>query len=273
MSTALAALSLLASLPLAAPVDAELAPTDEGRPPAYGFSISAGPYQPSVNNPALPGLVSPHDFYKTVYASTNNKSMFKFRPLMWRFEGSYYLVRNFGLFGPYAYIGFWSTSAPTRICHTDTTNPDSATKQCTPESITTSVPGTDTTILKVIPAGVGLVYRMDLLKRDFDIPLVPYVRGGFDYYYWRNTVGDMTSKRANFPGSAGSWGLQGTGGLAINLDWLDPTSAHRARGSIGLADTALFVEASYLWATSFGNTKRLDVSAWLYSAGLALDFL
>ncbi len=228
--------------------------------PRFGFELRFGPYRPHV------GSDEERDYYKLIYASGDDDSMFEHRPMMKTLEIDTYLSDSFGLLGLAFTFGHWRTEGPTRECDSP--------EGCTPETVGESTPGTDVTALTIYPVGLALVYRFDLLKRrNSAFVLVPYAKAGIDYYIWRNTVRGEVSEGEMGRGTGGTLGARGTLGLSLNLDWIEPDAASRARGATGLADSYLFLEGSWLWADGFGDTTRFDMSAFLVQLGVAIDFL
>lgn len=234
--------------------------------PTWGLSLKTGPYKPDMG--------AAHDYYEIVYGSEKDSSLFKHRPLMTDLEGSWYLITEYGLFGPTFHAGVWGIAAPTRVCPTSPTG-------CSAADVTggTSEAGNDTTKLAVFPVGAGLVYKLDLIKRYSFVPLMPYVSGGVDYYFWRNTVGGKVSRQVLDPvsgktqrGAGGTWGYRATAGLSFNLDFLEPDAASRAKVTTGMTDSYIFIEYNRIWADGFGDKKRLDFSSTLIQVGVAVDF-
>ena len=239
-----------------------LAAGDEA-PPTWGFSFRLGPYQPGMGRNA--------DYYKASYTSANDGSLFKNRPLMSEIELDWYILRDIGLLGPMLQLGLWSVSASTKYCVHNGLNGTCSTREILTPGV--SQTGTDSSKLAVYPVGLGLVYKLDLIKRYTVIPLVPYAKGGLTYFLWRNTVGGDISHYNGKPAYGGTLGARGTLGLAFNIDVLEPGAASRARMSTGIADSYLFAEWSYLWVDGFGAKKRLDFSGNVIQVGFAVDFL
>ncbi|MBN1962765.1 MAG: hypothetical protein JW841_17680 [Deltaproteobacteria bacterium] len=235
--------------------------------PIWGFSIATGPYQPEMGKNKA--------YYRRIYAAKSNSSLFKHRPLMTTFTANWYILDTFGLLGLYGQFGYWKVSAPTRICNA--TDPNDATQTvvvaCQPEDILArrSVEGTDQTELSIYPLSVGVNYKFDLLMREFALPLMPYTKGGIDYFLWRNTTGGHVSYYHGKQGYGGTLGAQAALGLMLNLDWIEPSAAKHARSSTGVVASYIFFEARRLFADGFGNEKKLDLSATHLQVGLALD--
>ncbi len=231
--------------------------------PTWGIDFGVGPYRPQAGNDLE------RSYFKLIFVQPDDKSYFSRHPLLAQLSVNWYLLRDFGLLGVTFQGGFWSMEGRTRLC-TDASGKPTG---CTPETVFTSELGTDTTTLSVFPLSVGVIYKIDQLKRAFSVPLVPYLRGSFDWLLWRNTVRGKVTHSSQGRGSGGNFGLHGGAGIALNLDWIEPSGAASARANTGLADTYLYGEASYYWADYFGNAKRLDLSDWVFQVGLSLDFL
>lgn len=245
----------------------------EDPPPRWGFELGAGPYQPQA------GAGRERVYYERIYATEKDNSLFEHRPLLKELELHYYWLTSFGLLGSSLRFGHWSVTAPTRVCGTEDVPLPCGQEDVVPSPEggvfppDNSRPGNDRTTLTVLPFGVGLIYRMDLLKRHAPVPLVPYAKAGLDYYLWRNTVGGKVSENDDRRGAGATLGVRAAVGVAFNFDWLEPSAALRARQSVDLADSYFFGEVSRIWADGFGDSTRLDLStAWFFKVGLALDF-
>lgn len=115
--------------------------------------------------------------------------------------------------------------------------------------------------LKLIPVRAGVTYALDNLAKD---PIfVPYGSvGGYMIYYEEK----LASQKV---GGNTAPGLYYAGGLAIQLNWLDETSASIAYDETGLENTYLFVEGrSFVLA---GNLPNLS-SEIQWGAGMRLEY-
>jgi len=231
--------------------------------PTWEIEVQTGPYRPKVSGNAIV-----RDYYKLTYPSDG--SMFKGMPLLTVIQGDWYLLRDYGLLGVSFAAGYWKVSGTARSCYVGT----GATQQavpCTAQTVFESVPGNTVTSLTMIPLSVGVQYRYDWLKRSLHVPLVPYAKAGLDYWIWFNDKGgSLSHNAAGAAGDGATWGFHGAAGLALNLDWLDPSS-----GSLGaksdFTGVYLFGEYSTYIANDFGKTDRLDASANIVWVGLSLD--
>lgn len=234
-------------------------------PPMWGFELRANPYRPAV------GGSDERAFYKTMFESSKDKSLIKNQPMMLSLEVDWYAFNRFGLLGLFGRVGHWSVTGKTRTCHNDA----GGEVPCTPSTVGDSTKGADTATLAITPLSLGVVYRMDLLKRKFGIPIVFNAKGGADYYLWSAKAAGKVSKTktgSKTKGEGGTFGYSGALGIGFNLDWLDRDASTRSRASSGIADSYLFAEYGISQADGFGNSKKLDASYKALVIGVSLDF-
>jgi hypothetical protein len=226
--------------------------------PNWGIELRLGPYSPAISNdPAAKSYY--HDMFKA-----HDKSLFKGQPLMKAIEGDYYFWRDYGLLGALFRVGQWQASGTTFKCSSSVCS----------AATNTGIPGTGTNQLLAIPLNVGLVYRMDLMKRYWNIPLVIYGKATIDYYFWwARTQGKIAKTEDGKSAKGGSWGYSYGGGLSFNLDFLDPRSSIHGRATSNIADSYLFMEVQQSKADNFGNKHHLDFSGTLYLAGISVDIM
>lgn len=239
----------------------------EEAPPSWGLEFRAGPYMPRASSDK-----TAREYFKLLHTSGGDRSLFKNRPLMKNLVINYYLDATYGLAGVQLTAGHWRTKGAARTCSTDTVH-----ALCNADTVFESTRGSTPIAFTVLPIGVGGIFRMDLLKNQYAIPLVPYAVLGLDYYFWWATTNGKTARATDANGktqraAGGTMGLHGSLGLSLNLDWLEPETARRGRRTTGIADSYLYAEVSQLLGDGFGG-KRFDMSATLVTAGLAIDFL
>ncbi len=211
--------------------------------PTWGFEIRLGTYQPAL------GTGAEADYYSTVFDEKE--------PLMKGIEVERYFNTHAGLIGVFGGASHWGVSGKTRVCDDGAGN----TIACTGETVFESSPGTDTTSLTAMPLTFGAVYRMDLLERMYEVPVVPYAKLGADYFlYW---IGGGSST----VGSGGTLGYHGALGIDFGLDWLEPTSKLRP-----FIDSYIFVEYTLYKVDGFSDSTKLDFSGSQWNFGLAFDF-
>jgi len=193
--------------------------------PRYGaFELKFGPYTPNVDDE--PGLTG------TPYADAmNNDTMFAtIFEVDWQFL--HLPGINFGVGGQF---GFMQAYAPAMT-----------------ESGTQSA---DYTVLNVIPFAVLGVVRVEVLPEFTKVPLVPYFKGGINWYFWWVLGGNGESVE-----EAGTMGWQLNPGLAILLDWLDDRSARTIDNEAGINNSYIFFEFLYAQVEGFGRSGYMYLS-------------
>jgi hypothetical protein len=113
----------------------------------------------------------------------------------------------------------------------------------------------DRTRLRIIPTSVALTYRFDLLSRRWSVPLAPYGRAALERYNWWVTNGAGKSVES---GATNGWSV--TGGLALLLNFFDPTLAREFDEESGVNDTYLFFEVTKSKVNDFGSSSSWDLS-------------
>lgn len=138
---------------------------------------------------------------------------------------------------------------------------------------------TDSTAINVMPLTIQMVYRFDYLAQRFNVPLVPHVKAGFDYWIWwiENGVGDIAEVPGSKPNSVrqgygGTWGGHVTLGIAFLLDFLAPSMAQTFDVDVGVNNSYIFFEYTWNWINNFGVGNSMDLSDGLFVGGLAFEF-
>lgn len=232
----------------------------QGKTPVFGAEIRLGPYDPRIGNAAERAA------YETHFGDG--------QPFLKSLEIERYIWTGAGLLGVYTRFGHWKTAGKTLRCH----DASGDVVACTADTIDTATEGNDTTTLMIVPLSLGAVYRFDLLKREWDVPLVAYGKLGLDYYIWRSTGGgdvsealvvDQNGNLEKRSGSGGTAGFHVAGGLQLNLDWIEGGS----ESTRSFFASYLFAEVAWRKANGFGDRERLDMSDTQFLMGLAFDFL
>jgi hypothetical protein len=132
----------------------------------------------------------------------------------------------------------------------------------------TGAPTADTTSFSFVPTSIFAQYRFDWLADRYNIPLAPYAKLAFERYNWwvTGTTGKQTKT-----GATNGWSA--TGGLAILLDFFDPTLAREMDRDTGINHSYLFVDVSKATVDDFGSGKSWDLSGKGVSLGLGLMFV
>lgn len=125
--------------------------------------------------------------------------------------------------------------------------------------------------LRVMPMYGVAVLRVDVLSRELSIPLVPYVKGGFAWAFWKSKdAGEMSETEDGEKAKGLETGYQGQVGVMLLINQLAPQMAIDMDNSSGINNAYLFLEG---WASninSFGTGMQVGAVTW--TAGLALEF-
>lgn len=127
------------------------------------------------------------------------------------------------------------------------------------------------TALWMLPMGALAVLRVDVLARDFRIPIVPYAKAGFAYAIWNATDAGNTSTAPDGSfGEGAEYGFQIHGGGMLHLNWFAPQAALDMDNSTGVNNAYLFFEWMYSDVDSFDSGMQVGTSTWF--AGLAVEY-
>jgi uncharacterized protein (TIGR03382 family) len=192
-----------------------------------------------------------------------------------------FFLRSFGLLGAYGSIGYLATNASAFQVDGDgdpVLNENG--KRLRSEG--------DETGFRLLPLALGATYRLSVLDDRWGIPVVPYGRLGLAYDLWWIT--SPTGGIAEAPdgdcadpddpdadcegdlGRGGSFGWEGTIGLAIRAERLDPDAEAGLRNELGIQHAGLFAELTYADVDGFGSSKKLAVGALHWSFGINFEF-
>lgn len=121
-------------------------------------------------------------------------------------------------------------------------------------------PSGDKFDLLLIPIHNSFAFRADFRE---DQLLVPYVKAGPDYVFFRESLNGQTTSGIKF-------GLHGALGLQILLDRIDPLS-DLMENELGVNDVYFTVEGRYGWINNFGG-GGLDLSNLTATGGFLFEF-
>ncbi len=136
----------------------------------------------------------------------------------------------------------------------------------------------DTTILNLLPMRLTVGYHFDKLYDWFEIPLVPYVAGGLDYYVWwvLDGVGNIASFEDDAGGShsakGGIFGAHFSAGMKLLLDVLDREAATNLQEEVGVINTFFFAEWTSAWVDGFGAEGKMNVGDETFMFGLMMEY-
>jgi hypothetical protein len=231
-------LAALASLALAAPALAE-----ERQAASGTFEFQVGPYRPRIDRDLVaPGTPGP---WQTSFGSS--------RRLLYKLRAGKVLMSRFGALEVGGGIGFMQASGHGLY----SSGPLAG--RVSPEK----------TGFMMVPITVDLTYRLDLIWERLGIPLVPFGRVALQSdQWWVTGSGGKTAKS----GATNGWAT--SGGLAVVLDFIDPTLARELDRDTGIKHTMLMVEVTRTKVDDFGSGKSWDLSndGLLTTFGLAFAF-
>ena len=136
---------------------------------------------------------------------------------------------------------------------------------------------------RLVPAAATVGYRFTYLDDMWGIPVVPYVRGGLSYYVWwmKAPNGDVSKvcEDMSIDGTCantdkaygGSFGFQGSVGIAIRAERVDADTATSMRSS-GLMHAGFYAELQYAKVDGFGSDSKLSVGDNTWFAGVDFEF-
>jgi hypothetical protein len=127
------------------------------------------------------------------------------------------------------------------------------------------------TSLKLMPMYVVAVARVDVLARDFKIPLVPYAKFGVGYGLWWSSDGQRSAQYQGKAGRGASYGLTYALGAMFLLDALSEDDAISADASIGINNSYVFGEWFRPQLDGFGSNQVLDIGSSSWVVGLAVE--
>jgi hypothetical protein len=170
-------------------------------------------------------------------------------------------IPHVGTLGPGLSVGYTSVSRPAVI------------KNCPPlPRGATSCTSAEDNNLAIYPFYAVAVLRLDVLMRDLRIPIVPYVKGGVGFAFWRasNTLGTSQADDG-VSGKGHTWGTHLAAGLALHMNVFDNAAAVNLDNSVGINHTYAFVEVMDARLTGLGQSHALFVGTTTWVAGLSFE--
>lgn len=217
-------------------------------PRTMALEFHLGPYRPDVDS-GLGNGATPH---QTMFGSSTH--------ILYQLELDYELLQSFGTLAIGGSVGYFNETAKAFVAGTN--------------GLPTDTRSSDDTSLRLIPLALLVVYRFDVLAARWQVPVVPYVKAGLDYTFWRITDGngDVATLTQGDRGSGGTLGWQASVGLALQLDALDSGAMRELDSDSGLNHVYLFWDWSHVDASGLGMSHRLHVGDDTWSAGLLVEF-
>jgi hypothetical protein len=127
------------------------------------------------------------------------------------------------------------------------------------------------TALKVLPMRLFGLYRFDYPAMKWSFPLVPYAKLGLAYTPWWVIKGSGVEYFNGQRGAGGKWGWNGSLGMMLLLDVLEPGVARDFDTDVGIKHSYLFGEYAHDVVNDFGG-NGLDLSSNHWMFGLAFDY-
>jgi hypothetical protein len=228
-------------------------------PASWGLELRLNSYRPYFGDQVIPNTDRTERNYFAKYFG-------KEKPMLVAVEIDRYFSPFVGLLGVYARFGHWKITGKSRVCH----DAAGATIDCTPETVFDSTAGNTVTAMEAVPLSVGVAYRFDWFFKKWGVPAIPYGKAAVDYYlWWFQSAGKTAVFRTGKDAKGGTAGVEAAGGLALNLDWIDP---HGSNQNAVFLNSALFIEYNRTWADGFGDKAKPDMSATQLTFGLTFDF-
>jgi len=212
--------------------------------PQYGaFEIKFGPYRPNVDDEK--GISG------TPYSDTFGPKESMFLTVL-ELDWQFFRFDNVISFGVGGSFGFMQEYARSKTVSGATSN--------------------DYTVLNVMPFALLGVIRVDVLADQLGVPLVPYFKGGLNWYLWWILGAGETQESGGTPG----WQIQP--GLALRLDGFDKMSARTFDNETGVNHSFIFFEFTYAVVEGLGKTDHMHLSPMdlvphgTFLAGLGIEF-
>jgi hypothetical protein len=239
--------------------------------PRFELGVKVGPYYPLIDSDEdanrLYGLYFADGDYRQGLFSKNARVRVDL-------NFDVYVLQKFGLLGFTGTAGFWTAEGRARNCENGAC--------ATIEGLRQAPKTSDKVEMFIIPLSIGLVYKLDIFWRRWGVPLIPYVRGGIDAYFWRV---DSGGRQARVAGSVYSVGLKPNGyaagvtfgghvnpGLAFALDVIEPNAARRAYSFLGIKGSYLTAEWMFAFIDDFGSASSWNLSHSTFNGGIAVEF-
>jgi hypothetical protein len=111
-----------------------------------------------------------------------------------------------------------------------------------------------------------LLWRIDSLARELNVPIILTPKVGMDVVYWQTSPGIGAT-------DADGWsvGPRLAGKVSLELDFLEPRAARQLDEEWGINHSEVFFELYGSWAGELGGSM-LPVSGWGWAAGLGFTF-
>ncbi len=216
-------------------------------PQRFAMELRFSPYTPKIDTePGLRGKP-----YQTTFG-TMPRLLFG-----GEFDWQALRIPHLGTLGPGVGLGYTNMSDTARLLRDNSLSGDE----------------TSLDIWSIYTVGV---LRVDVLWRELGVPLVPYAKGGLGLGLWRagNTGGTAEAKVGNgtVRGEGYTFGTHVAGGVALALDFLDPSASVSMDQAVGINNTYFYAEYYLSMLNGLGQKNPLRVGADSWTMGLAFEF-
>lgn len=233
-------------------------------PQRFGLELKFGPYLPNVDlNYNGPDEFGP---YGKVFGRTDERGVANAAPkrgLMGAaaFEWQFLNPRGSGPLGLGYSISFFRDSAKALLAEPD---PDA-------DSVRSEA---DSTVFWTMPMALQLVYRFELLADRWNVPIVPYGKGGLAWALWwsKDGNGDVSRNSRGEKALGGVWGYQLNVGGMLQLDFLERGTSRSLDRTTGINHTYLFGEYQFSRIDNFGRKESMSLGDSTWFLGLAIEF-
>jgi hypothetical protein len=134
----------------------------------------------------------------------------------------------------------------------------------------TGEPSAEDTSLWIMPMYAVAVLRVDVLARDFRIPLVPYAKGGLAYALWHSGSEGETDEADGVEGEGSETGYHLAAGLMFQFNVLHEQGALDMDNSTGINAAYAFGEYFVSDINSFGTGMQVGANSWV--VGIAFEY-
>ncbi|HNT26627.1 MAG TPA: hypothetical protein PKH10_00485 [bacterium] len=104
------------------------------------------------------------------------------------------------------------------------------------------------------------------LRPVYEFPLRPYIAAGLDYYIW------WIIEDKHLVEDGGKFGLHGSVGIQLSLNFFDQKTAIKLREATGIIDTSLFAHYRLERVDNFFAKNGFDLASSRFEFGILFDF-
>lgn len=221
---------------------------------SMAFELRFGPYAPRVDDSTSSPVRD--DFF-------GDKKRFQFG---FEIDGQLWRAPHVGTLGVGLGWSYTRWSALNKPCDANSSCPPAADAAAVPNDAAIGQKST----FNIMPMYAVGVLRVDVLARDFGIPLVGYGKFGLGYALWWVNDGTGIARTADgTPAKDHSVGTQAALGAMFLLDILEPSAGKEMDSAAGINNSYAFFE----WSVSdYDGSDQMNVGTSTWVTGLAVEF-